>query len=79
MAKLARVLSPMEGMLIKKDERKKAAAKMAGMQPKTPVAALPDEEELQRKSRKDAAKRFGARGSGRASTILSSDEGRLGA
>jgi hypothetical protein len=80
MAKLARVVSPLEGILVSKDEKKKAAEKMAGMVPKSSVvASLPDEDEIKRKSRKAAALRFGQRGSGRASTILSGEEGKLGA
>ena len=60
-----------------KDSRKAAseAAKKA-----TP-APMPDEDELTRAARRRAAMRFGALGSGRASTILSNDagSGKLGA
>lgn len=78
MAELAKLAFPVGGKMIAKDEQKKAAARYATTK-KPAVAALPDEEELRRKSRKEAALRFGSRGSGRASTILSSDEGKLGA
>lgn len=41
------------------------------------VAVLPDEKEQQRAARRKAAKRFGKGGSGRASTVMSTDN-RLG-
>jgi hypothetical protein len=78
MAKLAKGMFPVAGKMIVKDERKKADARVAAATRRPVVAALPDEEEQRRKGRKDAALRFGQRGSGRASTILS-DEGKLGA
>lgn len=58
----------------KREEKKKAAA-----MPETPVATLPDDEEIRRSTRRAAALRMGALGSGRASTILSNDSGKLGA
>ena len=45
--------------------------------PKPPIV-MPDEEETQRSARRRAARRFGRSGSGRASTILSADNERLG-
>jgi hypothetical protein len=57
---------------------KKAAAVAQANMPK-PAAPLPDEEEVKRTTRRNAALRFGALGSGRASTVLSNDSGKLGA
>jgi len=56
---------------VSKDDKKKAA-KAEAAKPK-PVA-LPDEEQIKRTARRNAALRFGALGSGRASTILSNDK-----
>lgn len=52
------------------ETRKALTQKPPAMKEDTP-ALLPDEEEQQRAARRRAATRFGQRGSGRASTILS--------
>ncbi len=57
----------------RKEAKKQTAALQAAATPKPP-APMPDDEELRRTSRRNAAIRFGALGSGRASTVLSSDK-----
>jgi hypothetical protein len=71
MTALAKWVMPLVGHTIAKDEKKKAAAKYA---PKPQQVGLPDEEQIKRTARRNAALRFGALGSGRASTILSNDK-----
>jgi hypothetical protein len=56
--------------------QKDSAAAAALAQKKVPL--MPDEDALKKQSRRDAALRFGALGSGRASTILDSSD-KLGA
>lgn len=60
----------------KKASDKSTAAMVEAMTPK--AQPLPDEEAIKRSTRRNAALRFGALGSGRASTVLSND-GKLGA
>jgi hypothetical protein len=66
-AKLARVIHPLEGHLIAKDEKKKAAEQYGKKTPPNIVHTMPDPEETKRKARRQAARRQGSR----ASTILS--------